>query len=97
MNSDGQAGHKGTTASRSSKQSKAKRRDRVRTWAQPSPLGHEWQALCVDQGTARQEQIDRRSAGHAGAPTGFPRHWQHARACKVSDLPPHRGALQGLG
>ena len=28
-------------------QLEAQRRDRVRTWAQPSPLRHEWQALCV--------------------------------------------------
>ena len=35
----------------------AQRRDRVRTWAQPSPLGHDWQALCVDQGTARQRGL----------------------------------------
>ena len=61
MNSDNQAGHKGASASRSSKQSKAECRDRVRTWAQPSPLGHEWLALCVDQGTDRQEQIGHRA------------------------------------
>ena len=61
MNSDSQAGHKGAPASRSSKQSKAMCRDRVRTWAQPSPLGPEWLALCVDQGTDRQEQIDHRA------------------------------------
>lgn len=61
MNSDSQAGHKGAPASRSSKLSKAMRRDRVRTWAQPSPLGPEWLALCVDQGTDRQEQIDHRA------------------------------------
>jgi len=61
MNSDSQAGHKGAPASRSSKQSNAMCRDRVRTWAQPSPLGHEWLALCVDQGTDRQEQIDHRA------------------------------------
>ena len=61
MNSDSQAGHKGAPASRSSKQSNAQCRDRVRTWAQPSPLGPEWLALCVDQGTDRQEQIDHRA------------------------------------
>ena len=66
MNSDGQAGHKGAPASRSSKQSKAECRDRVRTWAQPSPLGPEWLALCVDQGTDRQEQIDRRALRDIG-------------------------------
>jgi hypothetical protein len=61
MNSDSQAGHKGAPASRSSKQSKAMCRDRVRTWAEPSPLGPEWLALCVDQGTDRQEQIGHRA------------------------------------
>ena len=39
MNSGIQAGHKGTTASRSSKQSKAECRDRVRTWASAFMLG----------------------------------------------------------
>ena len=30
----------------------------------------------------------------SGATTGFPQHWQHARTCRVSDLPPRSGALQ---
>lgn len=32
--------------------------------------------------------------GPSGATTGFPQHWQHARTCRVSDLPPRSGALQ---
>jgi len=52
----------GRTQGRARKpQLEAQRRDRVRTWAQPLPLGHEWLALCVDQGTDRQEQIDHRA------------------------------------
>ncbi len=32
--------------------------------------------------------------GPSGATTGFPQHWQRARTCRVSDLPPRSGALQ---
>jgi hypothetical protein len=32
--------------------------------------------------------------GPSGATTGFPQHWQHARTCRVSDLPSRSGALQ---
>jgi len=34
---------------------------------QPSPLGHDGMALCVDQGTDRQEQIDHRALQHMRA------------------------------
>lgn len=77
MNSDGKAGHKGTTASRSSKRSKAQRRDRVRTWAQPSPLRHEWQALCVGK-RRTDRQINRPEQPNARA--YLPPHQRHARS-----------------
>ena len=32
--------------------------------------------------------------GPSGATTCFPQHWQHARTCRVSDLPTSSGALQ---
>ena len=40
--------------------------------AQPSPLGHKWQALCVDQGADRQEQMDRRRKGERGDTSAAP-------------------------
>ena len=97
MNSDSQAGHKGTPTSRSSKQSKAQRsaaqrpgEDRGR---QPSPLGLDWKSLCV--GKRRTD----RQIGHPERPNaqaGFPPHQRHARSfpAQLSDLSPHRGALQ---
>ena len=93
MNSDSQAGHKGAPASRSSKQSKAMCRDRVRTRAQPSPLGHEWLALCVDQGTDRQEQIDHRAVRAIGRNDRLSTALATRANLQVSDLPPRSGAL----
>ena len=89
MASDGQAGHKGTPTSRSSKRSKAKRRDRVRTWAQPSPLGLEWQALCVRK-RRPDEQLNQPEP--SSAQTVPPHHLRHARTLQVSDHPPRSGA-----
>ena len=77
MNSDSQAGHKGTPTSRSSKQSKAECRDRVRTWAEPSPLRHDWMPLCV--GKRRTDRHINRPE-HSNAQTVFPPHQRHARS-----------------
>ena len=95
MNSDSQAGHKGTTASRSSKRSKAKCRDRVRTVGASL---HPW----VVTGC--------RYASERGEPTGrsaTPSHRTHRpahhpindtrEASQLSDLPPLCGALQRCG
>ena len=77
MNSDSQAGHKGTTASRSSKRSKAECRDRVRTWAKPSPLGHDWMPLCVGK-RRTDRQISHPEPRDALAV--LPPHQRHARS-----------------
>jgi hypothetical protein len=89
MNSARQAGHKGTPASRSSKRSKAKCTERVRTWAiSLYPWGMTGWRYASIKGRAGKSRSTTAFAAHAGAPTGFAQHWQHARACKVSDLPP---------
>ena len=89
MNSESQAGHKGTPTSRSSKRAK-RGRDRVRTWAQPSPLGHEWRPLCVGK---RRTDGQLSHPEPSSAQAGSPPHQRHARTHQLSDLPPHRGAL----
>ena len=82
-------------------QLRAQRRDRVRTWAQPSPVGSEWLALCgrSRDGPTRADRPPSHSghSGQAGATAGFAKHRQHARTCWVSDLPLRGQRTSGLG
>jgi len=96
MYSGSRAGHKRTTASRSSKRSKAQCRDRVRAWAQPSPLGHDGMPLCA--GKRRTDgQISPPEPGDAKAV--LPRTQRHSRSLPAerSNAAPRRTSTSAAG
>jgi hypothetical protein len=89
MNSDSQAGHKGTTASRSSK---LQRRDRVRT---VGPSLHPWGMTGRRYASERGEPTRRSATPSPGThrPACHPIS-DTREASELSDPSPHRGALQ---
>lgn len=92
MNSGSQAGHKSTTASRGSKRSKAKCRDRVRTvGASLHPWGLTGCRYASGRGgtTGRSATPSHRTHRPAHHPINDTR-----EASQLSDLSPYRGALQ---
>ena len=92
MNSDSQAGHKGTTTSRSSKRSNAKCRDRVRTvGASLHPWGMTGSRYASERGgtTGRSATPSPRTHKPSYHPIDDTR-----EASQLSDLSPHRGAIQ---